>query len=340
MAAIPLKPFVKPRGTLLLSSSQVRAALTLADCIDAVEQGFAAHEEGRSLGPGALGIHAPGGGFHVKAAGLTMERPYFAAKTNANFPGNAQAFGLPTIQGAVMLCDAECGFPLAVMDSMSITAIRTAAATGVAARHLALPDASILAIAGCGRQAADQIAAVAAVRPIGKILAYDRDAEQARRFAAEQSRWLGIAVEAVTDFPSAARSAGIVVTCTSSTTPLLGVGDVAPGTLIAAVGADNPEKSELAPALMAASSVIVDNLEQCAAFGDLHHAIDAGVMAAGDVRAELGAVVAGKKRGRKAADETIIFDSTGTALQDVAVAVLAYRNALALGLGAMFDFAA
>lgn len=340
MAANPIEPFVKPAGTLLLSSSHVRAALTLADCIDAVEQGFATHSEGRSLGPGVLGIHATGGGFHIKAAGLTMERPYFAAKTNANFPGNAQAFGLPTIQGAVMLCDAECGFPLAIMDSMSITAIRTAAATGVAARHLAPSDASILAIAGCGRQAADQIAAVAAVRPIGKILAFDKDVEQARRFAAERSRALGISVAAVEDFHSAARRAGIVVTCTTSTAPVLGIGDVSPGTFIAAVGADNPDKSEIDPALMAASVVVVDNLEQCAAFGDLHHAIAAGTMAAGDVRAELGAIVAGKARGRMTADETIVFDSTGTALQDVAAAVLAYKNASTLGLGTMFDFAA
>ncbi len=339
MAANSLKPFVKPRGTLLLSSSQVRTALSLAECIDAVEQGFAMHEQGRGLGPGALGIHAPGGGFHVKAAGLTLDRPYFAAKTNANFPGNARVFGLPTIQGAVMLCDAECGFPLAVMDSMSITAIRTAAATGVAARYLARPDASVVAIMGCGRQAGDQLAAIAAVRPIRKVFAADIDFSRARLFAAEQSRILGVPIEAVEDFPGAARRAAIVVTCTTSTSPFLGIGDVSPGAFIAAVGADNPEKSEIAPALMTASAVVVDNLEQCAAFGDLHHAIAAGAMEVADVRAGLGAVIAGKTRGRTAADEIVVFDSTGTALQDVAAAALAYSKASALGLGSMFDFA-
>ncbi len=333
-------PFVKPRGTLLLSQSQLRAALPLVDCIDAVERGFALHAKGLSLAPGVLGVRAAGGGFHIKAAGLTLERPYFAAKTNANFPGNGRKFGLPTIQGAVILCDAECGYPLAVMDSMAITALRTAAATAVAVRHLAKPGASVVAIAGCGRQAADQLAAIAVVRKIPRVLAYDLDEARARSFAAERQRTLGIAVEAVTDLRAAARRADIVVTCTTSQTPLLDVGDVSPGALIAAVGADNPEKSEIAPQLMAAGKVVVDSLEQCAAIGDLHHAIAAGAMAAEDVHAELGDIVAGKSPGRRAADELFIFDSTGTALQDVAAAALAYRNAAGQGCGTWLDFSA
>lgn len=338
--ATSLKPFVKPRGTLLLSSAQVRSALPLKDCIEAVELAFALNERGQSLAPGVLGVPAPGGGFHIKAAGLTMERPYFAAKTNANFPGNARKFGLPTIQGAVILCDAECGYPLAVMDSMAITSLRTAAATAVAVRHLARPEAGIVAIAGCGRQAPDQLAAIAAVRRLTKIYAADADAERARIFAAEQSRTLGIEAEEAIDFRAAARRADIVVTCTTSQTPLLDAGDVSPGALIAAVGADNPEKNEIAPALMAAGKVVVDSLEQCAAIGDLHHAIAAGAMRREDIHAELGAVVAGKAPGRTARDDVVIFDSTGTALQDVAAAALAYRNAVALGRGTWLDFSA
>jgi ornithine cyclodeaminase/alanine dehydrogenase-like protein (mu-crystallin family) len=336
----PKEKFTRPGGTLLLSSSDVRAALPLPDCIAAVERGFKAHAEGLSLGPGVLGVHAPGGGFHVKAAGLAMQRPYFAAKTNANFPGNRAAFGLPTIQGAVMLFDAECGFPLAVMDSMSITAIRTAAATGAAVRHLAPPGAAVVALAGCGGQAEDQLAAVAAVRALKRVLVHDLDGERARRFAAAEAERLKLPVEAVEDFPAAARGAEIVVTCTTAAAPMLGVGDAAPGALIAAVGADNPEKNEIAAALMAGAAVIVDSLEQCAAFGDLRHAIAARVMRREDVRAELGQVIAGKAVGRRSAEEIVVFDFTGTALQDVAAAALAYGNALARGLGTRFDFAA
>jgi ornithine cyclodeaminase/alanine dehydrogenase-like protein (mu-crystallin family) len=335
-----IQPFVQPRGTLLLSSSQVRAALPLRDCIGAVERGFALHARGMGLAQGVLGAHVPGGGFHVKAAGLPLDRPYFAAKTNANFPGNARAFGLPTIQGAVMLCDAENGFPLAIMDSMEITALRTAAATAVAVRHLARPDAATLALAGCGRQAADQLAAVAEVRRVQRVFVADIDPARARRFAAEQSRGSSLCVEAMDDFPAAARTADIVVTCTTAKTPLLGPGDVSSGAMVAAVGADNPEKNEIAPGLMAAAAVVCDSLDQCAEIGDLRHAVAQGAMRREDARAELGAVVAGKAPGRVSPDEIVVFDSTGTAIQDVAAAALAYRNALAADLGTLFDFAA
>jgi alanine dehydrogenase len=105
------------------------SSLPLRDCIDAVGRAFALHADGRSLGPGVLSVPAVEGGFHIKAAGLVGERAYFAAKTNANFPANPRRFGLPTIQGMVVLADAGTGEPLAVIESGSITALRPAAAT-------------------------------------------------------------------------------------------------------------------------------------------------------------------------------------------------------------------
>ena len=110
-------------------------------------------------------------------------------------------------------------------------------------------------------------------------------------------------------------------------------GDVAPGTLVAAVGADNPAKQEIAPDLLAASAVVVDSLEQCATIGDLHHALGAGVMKREDVRAELGEVLAGTRPGRRAPDEVVVFDSSGVALGDVAAAAAAYEKALRAGAG-------
>ena len=137
---------MKPKGTLLLGRRDVAALLSLDECIDAVEQAFKSHAEGRSLPPAALGMHARGGGFHIKAAGLELARPYFAAKVNGNFFQNKQRFGMPNIQGVIALCDAENGYPLAVMDSIEITIIRTGAATGVAAKYLARPDATVATI--------------------------------------------------------------------------------------------------------------------------------------------------------------------------------------------------
>src|SRR5215218_2220283 len=126
--------------TLLLSRGDVAELLSLDECIVAVEAAFRLDAEGKSLGPGVLGVHARDGGFHIKAAGLELSRTYFAAKVNANFPRNAERFGLPTIQGLIVLSDGDNGLPLAVMDSAEVTLLRTGAATAVAAKYLARPD--------------------------------------------------------------------------------------------------------------------------------------------------------------------------------------------------------
>src|SRR5262245_42709213 len=124
-------------GALLLSRSDVERLLAPDECISAVEDAFRQHALGKAPAPGILGLHAEDGSFHIKAGLLTLGEPYFAAKTNANFPHNGARHGLPTIQGVVVLCEAVAGQPLAVMDSMAITALRTAAATAVAAKYLA-----------------------------------------------------------------------------------------------------------------------------------------------------------------------------------------------------------
>ena len=128
-----------------------------------------------------------------------------------------------------------------------------------------------------------------------------------------------------------------MVTCTTARRWFLGVSDVPPGCFVAAVGADNAEKQELEPALLAGSTVVVDLLEQCAAMGDLHHALEAGVMSRQDVHAELAEVVSGQKPGRQTAEEIVVFDSTGTALQDVATAWMVYQRAVAGGVGVPVD---
>ncbi|HKP35692.1 MAG TPA: hypothetical protein VJT71_02450 [Pyrinomonadaceae bacterium] len=139
-------------GTLLLTRRDVAALFGIQDCITAVEKVFRLHGEGKTQPPGILGVHAANGGFHIKAGLLELNRPYFAAKLNANFPQNAKQFGLPLIQGVIALCDAESGYPLALMDSIEITILRTGAATAVAAKYLARPDSKSILICGCGNQ--------------------------------------------------------------------------------------------------------------------------------------------------------------------------------------------
>jgi alanine dehydrogenase len=268
-----------------------------------------------------------------------MDRLYFVAKANANFPENMQRFGLPLIQGIIVLCDGENGYPLALMDSIEITIQRTGAATAVAARYLAMPDSKIATICGCGNQGRISLQALARVLPIEKVFAYDSDESQAQRFASELAEELRIDVEAVNDLEASVRQSDMCITCTPAKQFFLKREFVSPGTFIAAVGADSPEKQDLEPSLMRGNKIVVDLLEQCAEFGELHHALDAGVVTVADVHAELGEVVAGVKPGRTSSEEIIIFDSTGMALQDVVAAATVYEKALSLGKGTLVNFA-
>ena len=322
---------------LLLSRSDVERLLTPDACIAAVEDAFRLLALGKIPPPGILGLHAGDGSFHVKAAHLTLERPYFAAKLNANFPHNGARYALPTIQGVVVLCDAENGAPLAIMDSISITALRTAAATAVAAKYLAPAQLGTALICGCGAQAAAQLRALLRVRSPLSILAFDQDTGRAAAFAAAMTRELGVAVFATPDLAAAAATSDLIVTCTTARRCFLMRGMVRPGTFVAAVGADNENKQEIDPLLMAAATVVTDVTDQACLIGDLHHAIDAGVMSRDAVHAELGEVIAGRKRGRARADEIIVFDSTGTGLQDAAAAAAVYRRAATERAGVAFS---
>ncbi|MDQ6886175.1 MAG: ornithine cyclodeaminase family protein [Gemmatimonadota bacterium] len=319
--------------TLLLSGSDVRALLDMDSCIAAVADAFRARDERATLPSSVLGTQTPDGTFHVKVAGLTRSRSYYAAKINANYPDNPARHGLPSIQGVVSLHDATNGVLLALLDSIEITTLRTAAATAVAARYLARAGAGVATIIGCGTQGRSQLRALTRVRAIHIAFAYDSDPATALAYAAEMSRELDFDVRAVSDYRAAVRRSDIVVTCTPARAPLLAASDVPRGVFIAAVGADGESKQELEPSVLAIGTVVVDVLEQCATIGELHHALAAGVMRRDAVHAELAEVVSGRRSGRTSDPEVTIFDSTGTALEDVAAAALVYERALAQGRG-------
>ena len=326
--------------TLLLSRADVERLLTPEVCIAAVADAFQQHALGRVPPPGILGMHGEHGSFHVKAAFLGAERPYFAAKINANFPQNGPRHGLPTIQGAVVLFDAANGQPLAIMDSMAITALRTAAATAVAVKYLAGENCEAALICGCGAQASAQLRALLRVRRPRRVYAYDQDAKKAAAFAVTASRDLQMDVMPAPDLASAVAMSTLVVTCTTARRYFIARDMVRPGTFIAAVGADHEDKQEIDPRLLAAATVVTDLTDQACAIGDLHHAIVAGTMSREAVHAELGEIVAGRKRARANAQEIIVFDSTGTGLQDVAAAIAVYRRALDEQAGGAFALAA
>ncbi|HSS20396.1 MAG TPA: ornithine cyclodeaminase family protein [Pyrinomonadaceae bacterium] len=330
---------MNPEGTLLLTSHDVKALLSVEESITAVERAFKLYGEGKALPPAIAGVHARDGGFHIKAGLLELDRSYFAAKINGNFPQNMKRFGLPLIQGVIVLCDGENGFPLALMDSIEITIQRTGAATAVAAKYLARSDSRTISICGCGNQGRVSLQALSRIFSFDRVFAYDIDDLQAQRFAKELSEELGIEIEAVVEAEGAVSQSDICVTCTPSHQFFLNNESVRSGTFVAAVGADSEDKQELEPALLSENKIIVDILEQCASIGELHHALTSGLITKEDVHAEFGEVVAGRKLGRTSDEEIIIFDSTGMALQDVITAAVVYEKANGRGVGKLISFA-
>jgi alanine dehydrogenase len=313
---------------LFLARRAISRLATTRDYLSAVQTAFESLAQGGFETPHVGHVPGVGGMFHIKSALRGASPARAVIKVNANFPENPSRYRLPTIQGLVALFDAERGSVLALMDSIEITARRTAAASALAAKYLARPASRTLAMIGCGVQAAYQVEALRDVVPIESIVYCDPRDTAAKNFA-RRMRGLGIRAQRAADARTAVRTADIVVTTTPSTQPLLGLADIRPGTFIAAVGADNPSKNELAPDLLQASGVIVDSHAQASTMGDLHHAIAAGAMRAEDVRGELAQLVAGRCTGRTDDEERWVFDSTGLAIQDLAAAEMIYERACA-----------
>lgn len=315
-------------AVVILGACDVARFLPIQECVEAIARALRTHEARRSFGPVSTGFALPDGSFHAKLAAIEdASRIFVAVKANVNLPGNPARHGRPTIQGALILFDGVAGQPLAIMDSIALTGIRTAAVAALAADHLALPESRTITIVGCGEQGEAQLRAMTAVRPLCAGFAIDVDQTKAAAFAARMSTELGWRVEASPNLAAAVAASDICVTCTTSASPLLFAGDLHPGLFVAAVGADNPAKQEVDAAALARGMVVVDSLPACAAGGDLHHALKAGLMTEQSVHGELSAIVAGRVPGRTNPGQVFVFDSTGTALQDVAAAVLVYQRA-------------
>lgn len=326
-------------GTLILNRGEIAHLLSMEECITAVEHAFKLYGEGKTMAPKMLGIPLTAGGFHIKAAVMELSKTYFVAKINANFPGNPAQFNLPTIQGIIAVSDGSNGRLLALMDSIEITIIRTGAATAIAAKYLALPDAKVATICGCGNQGRISFEALLKIRSLEKVFAFDIDALQARKLASEFVHLTEVIPITQSELSKSMRQSCICVTCTPSKKPFIRKEDIMPGTFIAAVGADNEEKQELYSDLLASNKIVADMAEQAGSIGELHHAIREGKISPSAIHAELGEIIAGRKPGRESKEEIIIFDSTGIALQDVAAASIVYEKAIAMELGIRMNFA-
>lgn len=319
-----------------LGRGDVEQVLPLADAIDAVEQAYVAVSSGAVRMPVRVQLEA-GAGVSVFMPATAPELGRTALKAVSVYPGNAGR-GLPTITGLLLLLDADTGRPLAAMEASHLTALRTGAASGVAARHLAREEAGVLALFGAGAQAPYQALAVCAVRPIREVRIVNRTRERAERLAAHlAARLPGVRVRVAGTAAEALEGADVVCTATSATEPLFDAALVPAGALVAAVGSFRRGMRELPRELLQRARVVVDQREAALEeAGELIDAVEAGALDPAAL-VEIGEIALGRAAGRRAADETVVFKSVGLAAQDLYAAARAYERALALGIGADLD---
>jgi ornithine cyclodeaminase/alanine dehydrogenase-like protein (mu-crystallin family) len=252
------------------------------------------------------------------------------------FPQNP-ARGLSTLQSVYLLNDPVTGEFLAMMDGIALTALRTGATSAVATKYLARKDASVLGIIGTGAQAPFQTEGICSVRPIKKILAYDKSSERAEQFVQATSEALRIPVEIADSPRNIVKNSDILVTVTTSVEPVFDGRDLRPGTHVNAVGAYAPHMREVDDLVVTKSRIVVDTYEGCMAeAGDLLIPMKAGKVTENDIYADLGEIVLGDKPGRTRDDEITLFESVGFALEDLVTARLAYDRAREKGMGLTF----
>jgi ornithine cyclodeaminase len=323
---------------LILGREQMRRAIGMEQAIPAVEDAFAQLSAGKADVPlrAHLAVPAEDAVALIMPSHLTGSNA-LGVKLLTLYPHNPARRELPAINAIFVLFDTSDGLPLALMDAGYLTALRTGAASGVAAKHMARDDARVLALFGAGAQALFQVWAVCLQRPIERVLVVNRTREHAERLVGEL-RAFGAPVPqevVIADTLAQTLAAADVVCCaTGATDALFDDGMVRDGMHINAIGAYRPDMREVPGETVARARVVVDERRGAwAEAGDLILARDEGLIAEGHVVGELGEVVLGQMPGRTALEEVTLFKSVGNAVQDVAVAQVAYRRAREAGLG-------
>ncbi len=324
----------------VLTERELRDCVKLdREAVDAVENAFTALDRGGVQMPPVVHLAIPdhNGEMDAKTA-YVPGFDSFALKVSTGFFENP-ALGLPSLSGLMNLFDAKTGRVRAVLlDNGYLTDVRTAAAGAVAAAHLARRGAKTAAVLGTGLQARLQVEALSIVRPIEAVRVWGRDEAKAQNLAASLRDELSVSAEACGRAQDAVRGADVVVTTTPAAEPILLAEWLEPGTHVTAMGSDSGDKNELDPqALARATRVIVDSRAQCLRLGELRSAVETGALSEDAPVTELGAITAGRARGREDDGDVTVCDLTGTGVQDTAIATVAYRKATAAGYGVAID---
>jgi ornithine cyclodeaminase len=321
---------------VFLSEGDVQAAITMSEAQTIVEGAFRDYALGKATLLPRVSQTLPGtaGMFRILAATLPSMN-MFGLKTLTGFPGRRLE---NEVYFAILLFEMGSGALRAVVSANYLTGLRTGAASGVAAKHLALDDASSLGIVGAGAQAWFQVEALCAVRPIQTVKIFSRDADKAGQFAARVRQRFEVDAHVVGTAEEAVRGSALVVTATTASAPVVKGAWLADGTHVSGIGANTRTKRELDAECFTRARIFADSRAQVLEeSGDLRDAVESRDVTADSVSAELGELVAGSKTGRSTPKEITIFKSVGVALQDIAVAAFLFENAKRKGLGTELD---
>lgn len=325
---------------LVLNHDQVAQLLPMAECIDVMAEALTTLAKGHAYIPLRMVVSPPEapGIMGLMPAYRSGEQAAYGVKAICIFGGNI-AIGKDAHNGAVLVFSAETGELLAVENASAITALRTAAVSGVATRLLARKEASDLAIIGAGVQGRSHLAAMAAVRPIKRVRIADQMSERARKMVAELSAKYPFPIQAVDGNEAAVRDADIIVTVTSSKEPVLQREWIAAGAHLNAVGASLPDSREVDTATMAVSRLYVDRRESTLnESGDYLMAAKDGAIGPDHIRAEIGELLVGKGTGRTSEQDITLFKALGLAVEDLAAAEYAYSRAKDKQVGTWLEF--
>ncbi|MFB0543560.1 MAG: ornithine cyclodeaminase family protein [Candidatus Bathyarchaeia archaeon] len=321
--------------TLYLTQKDVESVLDMKGAIEAVEDGFREMGLGRVEMPARVYLHFEEyNGVLIAMPAYIMGLDAAGLKVVTVHPGNPERYGLPAVIATIILNDPKNGKPLAIMDGTYITALRTGAAGACGAKYLSRRDSKVVGIIGLGVQGRSQLMGLCEVRDIEKAKVFDLLPAARSKYVEEMGGRLGIDIEAVDSYEEAVRGVDIVVTCTPSPKPFLKGEWVEEGVHISAIGADTVAKRELDSSVVKkVDKLVVDFIDQALIVGDLAVPVSEGAIRREDIYAELGEIVAGKKRGREREEEITLFKATGLAIQDVGTAFKVYNLAKERGVG-------
>jgi alanine dehydrogenase len=322
------------RKTLILSRTDIMGLVTPAEYAAGVEQAYRMHGEGRVyMEPkGHIVLDKYPGGWEAMPS--YIEEPEAAAcKWVSIRERNRERFDLPTVFSILIYTHPETGFPLAICDGSYHTVMRTGASAAVSAKWLARKDSRVLAIVGAGHMAEGTIETCNEMFPWEEVRVWSRSQATVDAFAAKYDGRFAFDLRPSTDLEQVVPGADVVVTITPARGPIVRDEWIAPGTHIAAVGADKGGDQELDPRILQRARIFVDDIRQCRTDGEINVPLTEGLIGEDDIAGEIGQVIVGKLAGRTSDEEITVFDSTGIALQDSATVPLEYERALAAGVG-------